>query len=48
MDAPITRRDFLNGASIAVAGSIAGLLPKVTATAWAAVAAPENAAGNYP
>ena len=31
MDAPITRGDFLNGASIAVGGSIAGrLLPKVT------------------
>ena len=49
MDAPITRRDFLNGASIAVGGSIAGgLLPKVTATGWAAVPAPQDAAGYCP
>jgi spermidine dehydrogenase len=49
MDAPITRRDFLNGASIAVGGSIAGgLLPKVTATGWAAAPAPQDATGYYP
>jgi spermidine dehydrogenase len=49
MDAPITRRDFRNGASIAVGGSIAGgLLPKVTATGWAAAPAPQDATGYYP
>jgi spermidine dehydrogenase len=49
MDAPITRRDFLNGASVALGGSVAGeLFPGLAATGEAAPSAPQDGAGYYP
>ena len=49
MDAPITRRDFLNGVSVAVGGSVAGgLFPGLAASAEAAPSAPQDSAGYYP
>ena len=46
MDRPITRRDFLNGASIAVAGSL--LSPSGVAIASSPTPAPEESADHYP
>ena len=47
--ARITRRDFLNGVSVAVGGSIAGgLLPGLAMPGRAAAAAPQDQAGYYP
>ena len=49
MGARITRRDFLNGVSVAVGGSVAGgLLPGLAMPGWAAAAAPQDRAGYYP
>ena len=49
MGARITRRDFLNGVSVAVGGSIAGgLLPGLAMPGRAAAAAPQDQAGYYP
>ena len=49
MGARITRRDFLNGVSVAVGGSIAGgLLPGLAMPGRAAAAAPQDKAGYYP
>ena len=49
MYAAITRRDFLNGVSVAVGGSVAGaLLPGLAATGQAAAPAPQDSAGYYP
>jgi spermidine dehydrogenase len=49
MDAPITRRDFLNGVSVAVGRSVAGgLFPGLAASAEAAPSAPQDSAGYYP
>jgi spermidine dehydrogenase len=46
---PITRRDFLDGVSIAIGGAVAGgLVPQLMATAVAAGAAPQDAAGYNP
>ena len=47
MDEAITRRDFLNGVSIA-AGAAGGLLPRFAAPGLAAAAAPQDAPGYYP
>jgi spermidine dehydrogenase len=48
-DRPITRRDFLNGASIAVGSTFAGrAFPEFIATAFAGGQAPQDAAGYYP
>ena len=47
--ARITRRDFLNGVSVAVGGSIAGgLLLGLAMPGRAAAAAPQDKAGYYP
>jgi len=46
---PITRRDFLNGASVAVGSTfVGGLSPEFIATAFAGDRAPQDAAGYYP
>ena len=48
-DRPITRRDFLNGASVAVGSTfVGGLSPEFIATAFAGGQAPQDAAGYYP
>lgn len=48
MDAPITRRDFLNGVPIAIGGAVAaGTLPGLSDQAWAD-AAPQDSPGYYP
>jgi spermidine dehydrogenase len=48
-NAPITRRDFLNGVAIGTGGAIAGgLLPQFMTAALAGVPAPQDAAGYYP
>ena len=48
-DHPITRRDFLNGASIAVGSTFAGgAFPEFIAIAFAGGQAPQDAAGYYP
>ncbi len=48
-DRPITRRDFLNGVSIAVGSTVGGgLLPECIATAFADGQAPQDAVGYYP
>src|ERR1700689_2106728 len=49
IDAPITRRDFLNGVPLAVGGAIAaGLMPEYIAAALAADQAPQDPAGYDP
>ena len=49
MDIPITRRDFLDGVSVAVGGSVAsGLLFGLATTGQAAPSAPQDSAGYYP
>jgi spermidine dehydrogenase len=48
MDAAITRRDFLDGVSLAVGGAAGALLPQYAAPAGAADAAPQDRAGYYP
>jgi len=50
MNAPITRRDFLNGVPLAVGSAAAAstLLPGLAATAIAAGQAPQDAPGYYP
>ncbi|HTP90637.1 MAG TPA: FAD/NAD(P)-binding protein, partial [Xanthobacteraceae bacterium] len=50
MNAPITRRDFLNGVPLAVGSAAAAstLLPGLAATAVAAGQAPQDAPGYYP
>ena len=49
MDAPITRRDFLNGVSVAAGGAAAGaLLPELATPASAAGQAPQDDPGYYP
>ena len=49
MDAAITRRDFLNGVSLAVGSAAAGgLISESFAPAYAADPAPQDAAGYYP
>jgi spermidine dehydrogenase len=49
MDTAITRRDFLNGVSLAVGSAAAGgLVAKSIAPALAADSAPQDAAGYYP
>ena len=49
MNAPITRRDFLNGVPLAVGSAAASaLLPGLAATAIAAGQAPQDAPGYYP
>jgi spermidine dehydrogenase len=49
MDGPITRRDFLNGVSVAVSGSVAGgLLPGFTTTGRAEAPALQDRVGYYP
>ena len=49
MDAPITRRDFLNGVSVAAGGAAAGaLFPAFATRASAAGQAPQDGPGYYP
>jgi spermidine dehydrogenase len=48
MEVPIARRDFLNGAAIAVGSAIAGSWPDVIAAAAAAGPAAQDAPGYYP
>ena len=48
MDAPITRRDFLNGVAIAVGAAAGVLLPDFIATTRAAGQAPQDVPGYYP
>src|SRR3984885_14396343 len=49
MDAPITRRDFLNGVQIAIGGAAAGAsLPELIAAGFAAGPAPQDRPGYYP
>jgi spermidine dehydrogenase len=49
VDAPITRRDFLNGAPIALGGAIAGASsPEFVASAFASGPAPQDQPGYYP
>jgi spermidine dehydrogenase len=48
MNVPIARRDFLNGARLALAGTLAGGLPLSGAAAWAAGETSQERPGYYP